>query len=126
MPPMIMIVDDDEQVLTLVELLLRRQGYQVMKALSAAAALELLNTSQPDLFILDYMMPGMNGIELCEQLRSDPVWGKAHILMLSAVDTDDYVHQCMVAGADSCIAKSEMHRRLLSEVQQRLSIPQTK
>ena len=116
MPPTIVIVDDDEQILMLVDILLRRQGYQVVKCPNAYAALELLETTTPDLLILDYMMPGMNGLELCQQVRVHPDASKMPILMLSAVDTDEFAADSREAGANGNIPKSEMHRRLVKEV----------
>jgi CheY-like chemotaxis protein len=115
-----MIVDDDDQILTLVELLLRRQGYHVIKAQSPYMALELLDSTLPDLALLDYMMPGMNGLELCEQIRQHPKAGKMPVLMLSAVDSEEFIRLASIAGANGHIPKSEMHRRLLNEVPQYL------
>jgi DNA-binding response OmpR family regulator len=126
MPPTIVIVDDDEQILMLVDILLRRQGYQVMKCPNAYAALELLETVTPDLLILDYMMPGMNGLELCQQVRVHPEACKTPILMLSAVDTDEFARDSQNAGANANIPKSEMHRRLVNEVMQYVPIAQSK
>ena len=126
MPPTIMIVDDDEQILTLVEILLRRQGYQVVKAQSPYSALEFLDVTPPDLMLLDYMMPGMNGLELCSQIRLHPNAGKMPVLMLSAVDTEEFVRLSEIAGANGHIPKSEMHRRLLHEVNKYFSAGQSK
>ena len=126
MPPKIMIVDDDEQILTLVEIMLRRQGYQVVKAPNPYAALELLDSDLPDLALLDYMMPGMNGLELCGQIRLHPKAGKIPVLMLSAVDSEEFSRQSSTAGANGNIPKSEMHRRLLQEVHQYLPLAQSK
>ncbi len=125
MPPTIMIVDDDEQILVLVEILLRRQGYQVIKAPNPYAALEILNTSVPDLCLLDFMMPGMNGIELCERIRMHPAACKIPVLMLSAVDSEEFIRDSLDAGANGHIPKSEMHRRLLHEIHQHLLPAQT-
>jgi DNA-binding response OmpR family regulator len=126
MPPTIVIVDDDEQILMLVDILLRRQGYQVMKCPNAYAALELLETVTPDLLILDYMMPGMNGLELCQKVRVHPDARNTPILMLSAVDTDEFARDSRDAGANANIPKSEMHRRLVNEVLQYVPIAQSK
>ena len=126
MPPTIMIVDDDEQILTLVEILLRRQGYQVVKAQSAYSALEFLDSTLPDLMLLDYMMPGMNGLELCEQVRLHPKATRVPVLMLSAMDSEEFIRLSSIAGANGHIPKSEMHRRLLHEVNQYLPIAQSK
>jgi len=126
MPPTIMIVDDDDQILTLVEILLRRQGYHVLKASSPYAALELLDSHLPDLALLDYMMPGMNGLELCQQIRLHPKASKFPVLMLSAVDSEEFIRLASIAGANGHIPKSEMHRRLLTEVHKYLSASQSK
>ena len=126
MPPTIMIVDDDDQILTLVEILLRRQGYHVLKAQSPYIALELLDSASPDLALLDYMMPGMNGLELCSQIRLHPNAGKMPVLMLSAVDTEEFVRLSEIAGANGHIPKSEIHRRLLQEIYQYLPAVQSK
>ena len=126
MPPTIMIVDDDDQILVLVEILLRRQGYQVLKAPSASAALDLLKTTIPDLFVLDYMMPGMNGLELCERLRLHSEISKTPVIMLSAVDNEEFTRLSTEAGANGSIPKSEMHRRLLKEVRESLSLAQSR
>jgi len=121
-----MIVDDDDQILTLVEILLRRQGYHVLKAQSPYAALELLDAAAPDLALLDYMMPGMNGLELCEQIRLHPKAGKLPVLMLSAVDSEEFIRMRAIAGANGNIPKSEMHRRLLHEINKYLPASQSK
>jgi two-component system response regulator MtrA len=121
-----MIVDDDEQILVLVEILLRRQGYHVVKAPSPYAALEILESVTPDLCLLDYMMPGMNGLELCEQIRLHPSACKVPVVMLSAVDSDEFIHNSFRAGANGHIPKSEMHRRLTREVNQFLPAVQSK
>ena len=126
MPPTIMIVDDDDQILTLVEILLRRQGYHVLKAQSPYIALELLDSDSPDLALLDYMMPGMNGLELCAQIRLHPKADKMPVLMLSAVDSEEFVRLSEIAGANGHIPKSEMHRRLLHEINQYLPAVQSK
>ncbi|MCC6803235.1 MAG: response regulator [Anaerolineae bacterium] len=126
MQPTIMIVDDDEQILVLVEILLRRQGYIVLKAPTPYAALEILQETTPDLCLLDYMMPGMNGLELCEQIRQHPTAGKIPVVMLSAVDTDEFISNSRAAGANGHISKAEMHRRLTNEVNQYLPAKQAK
>ncbi|HVU14364.1 MAG TPA: response regulator [Phototrophicaceae bacterium] len=121
MPPTIMIVDDDEQILLLVEILLRRQGYQVQKVSNPATAIDLINTTPPDLFVLDYMMPGMNGIELLQHIRLHPNVQNAPVIMLSAVNSEEFTRESFEAGANANIPKSEMHRRLLKEVREFLA-----
>jgi len=86
MPPTIMIVDDDDQILTLVEILLRRQGYHVLKAQSPYIALELLDSASPDLALLDYMMPGMEPIACVGALRKLAERDVEIVLVTAAVD----------------------------------------
>src|SRR5215204_3247976 len=116
MPFSVMVVDDDEQILVLVEILLRRQGYSVLKAPSPFAALNLLGSNTPDLILLDYMMPGMNGVELCAHIRTTLGLTKVPIVMLSAVDTEEFIRVSSEAGANGQIPKAEMHRRLVQEI----------
>ncbi len=126
MPFTIMVVDDDDQILVLVEILLRRQGYNVLKASSPQMALQLLGTTTPDLILLDYMMPDINGIELCERIRAIPALREVSIVMLSAVDNDDFIRESTAAGANGHITKAEMHRRLAQDIHQYLPTAQSK
>lgn len=65
----ILVVDDEIGALTLIGIMLERGGFDVLKARDARAALDLLEDKVPDLIILDVMMPGMNGIDLCQTIR---------------------------------------------------------
>jgi len=72
------------------------------------------------------MMPGMNGLELCAQIRLHSKASKMPVLMLSAVDSEEFVRLSEIAGANGHIPKSEMHRRLLHEINQYLPAMQSK
>jgi pilus assembly protein CpaE len=99
----ILIVDDDPDALTLIGLTLERRGYTVLKASGGAEALMLADSEQPDLVLLDLMMPHMDGYEVCRRLKSDPRLADIPIVMLTAkaqmasqvegyrVGADDYV-----------------------------------
>ncbi len=65
----ILVVDDEIGALTLIGIMLERGGFEVLKARDAKTALEVLDGTVPDLIILDVMMPGMNGIDLCQVIR---------------------------------------------------------
>src|SRR5574341_2133992 len=67
----IMVVDDELGALTLIGIMLERGGFEVLKARNAFEALDILKNQTPDLIILDVMMPGMDGIELCRRIRAD-------------------------------------------------------
>ena len=68
----IMAVDDEEHIVELVKVLLEQEGYEVITALNGKECLEKLKTVKPDLILLDMMMPGMSGREVCEKIRGDP------------------------------------------------------
>lgn len=67
----IMIVDDEESLIELVTAVLEQEGYEVIAAMNGEEALEKLKTVKPDLILLDMMMPGMSGREVCERIRKD-------------------------------------------------------
>ncbi len=121
MNEVIMVVDDDVSLLTLLEIRLRRQGFSVMKARSGHAALASLKSGIPDLFIIDVMMPNMDGFELCERLRSRTETREIPIIILSAKDDSRSVRRGIEAGANLFASKTEMHYNLLSHVRDLLA-----
>jgi CheY-like chemotaxis protein len=108
--PVILVVDDEEMMLTLVEAFLRKNGYTVIKASSAKEALMCLDTTTPDLFILDVMMPEVNGISLCRQLRSIPATATKPIVFFSAANDEAIYQECFRAGASTYMGKFELPR----------------
>ncbi len=72
MPKKIMVVDDEESVLELLKAVLENDGYDVITASGGEECLEKLKKVKPDLVLLDMMMPGMSGREVCERIRKDP------------------------------------------------------
>jgi two-component system alkaline phosphatase synthesis response regulator PhoP len=111
-----MVVDDEVGLLSLVTIMLKRNGFVVMTANDARSALEKLNSHPPDLIITDIMMPGMDGIELCRRIRSVPQLMQTPVLVLSA-KTDPKTVQCArEAGANDFLSKTIMHRDLIARV----------
>ena len=101
----ILIVDDNLSNLKLVRLLLVSEGYQVMTAESAEAALELLKTFRPHLILMDLQMPGMDGLELTRRLKADPLTRDIVIIALTAYAMKTDVHRALDAGCDDYITK---------------------
>ncbi len=101
----IMIVDDSPEILSLCGILFERQGYAVLKALDSASALEMLQESTPGLFILDVMMPEINGIELCRRIRALPQHEQTPVIILSAFSDTGTVEQTFAAGANDYMVK---------------------
>lgn len=114
----ILVVDDDVNILALQQILFMRNGYYVETANNGARALEILGQFTPDVIVLDVMMPGMSGIELCRQLRSMPHTRNIPVIIFSAKSDIDTMRATLDAGATCFLSKSESHHRLLSEVRQ--------
>ncbi len=105
MPLRILVVDDENINLRLVSRLLEMEGYEVVTAQSGESALHLIEQKQPDLALLDVMMPLMDGYELCRRLRQNPLTAQIPIVMLTAlVDENDRL-KGIEAGADDCLPK---------------------
>jgi two-component system response regulator MprA len=109
----ILVVDDDPMVATTVQRVLRPEGYDVDVALGGAQALEQARAHRPDLVVLDLMMPGIDGLEVCRQLRAN---GNLPILMLTARSgTADRVRG-LDTGADDYLIKPFAYAELLARV----------
>ncbi|NLE53030.1 MAG: response regulator [Chloroflexi bacterium] len=120
----IMLVDDESGMLDLVGLILQRQGLSVLKVKDAYTALALLESSNPDLFVLDVMMPGMNGIELCRRIRQRPETVETPVVMLSARTDGQTRRDSLEAGATLFLSKLTVQRELAAIVRQLLGIGQ--
>lgn len=120
MNKLIMIVDDDLTILTLVDLMLRRLHFSVLKAKDALSALQLLEMSVPDLIILDVMMPDMDGFELCKQLRAHPSTAETPIVFLSARTDSESVTKGFKAGANAYVSKTSVYPDLATNVRKLL------
>ncbi len=105
----IMVVDDEPGILLLLEITLKRWGFTVVKVGDPHRALSLLDYCTPDLFILDVMMPGMDGMELCKKIRSRPETETTPVILFSAYNGQKMIDQGIAAGATACISKSAQH-----------------
>ncbi|MEL6151968.1 MAG: response regulator [Chloroflexota bacterium] len=112
----ILVVDDEIGALTLIGIMLERGGFNVLKAKEANAALKTLETEDPDLIILDVMMPGMSGIDLCAEIRKHPENASTPILILSAKNDAESIMRGMEAGANDYLPKPILHHDLVTKV----------
>ncbi len=101
----ILVVDDDRDVARSIELALRRRGFRVSLAHSGVEALKLLRRCRPHLVILDVVMPGLDGLEVCRRLRADPNTAELPIIFLTARGQDQDRIAGLRAGADDYISK---------------------
>lgn len=108
--------------LTLIGIMLEKNGFQSLQAQNAYAALDILRSTTPDLIILDVMMPGMNGIELCEHIRKMDTMRDTPIIILSARGDPTAVEQGMAAGADDYLQKPVLQHDLVSKIREHLDV----
>ena len=113
--PKVLAVDDTPENLRLVEALLVPQGYDVVTASSGAAALALLPKEQPDLLLVDIVMPEMNGYEVTKAVRADAAWRHVPVIMITATGGQDLVRS-LEAGADDFVSKPFDKNELLARV----------
>lgn len=101
----ILIVDDEPDNFDVVEALLHNEHYFLSYLPSGEAALNLIDKIQPDVILLDFMMPGITGIEVCQRIKSTPKWQAVPIIMLTALNSKEDLSRCLEAGADDFISK---------------------
>ena len=114
----ILVVEDDADVAGLIRLRLSGAGHDVALATDGMAGLAAAQQHVPDLIILDWMMPRKNGIEVCTELRSDQVFTRTKIMMLTARSSQADVDRAMAAGADDYVTKPFSPRALAARVDQ--------
>jgi PAS domain S-box-containing protein len=115
--PLILTVNDDQRVLELLNVLLEHEGYRVISAESAARALELISTIEPDIVISDVVMPEMDGLEFCRRLKQDARTAYLPVMLVSALrkTEGDSLHG-LVAGADDYLEIPFRRQELLVKV----------
>ena len=101
----ILIVDDEQDILGLVEFHLQQQGYETLKATSGETALKLARNEKPDLIVLDLMLPGMSGLDVCKYLKSEPATENIPVIMLTAKGEEADIVQGLEMGADDYVTK---------------------
>lgn len=118
-----MLVDDTKELNDAAARIIREAGYKVIQAFDGNECLELLNTITPDLLLLDVVMPGINGIEVCRQIKSSPETSGLFVVLLSGLKTSsDQQAEGLEAGADGYIARPVQNRELLARIESGIRI----
>jgi len=112
----ILVVDDDVKITTLVEFLLRKEGFLTVVAHSGEEALRLVELESPDLIILDLMMPGMDGYQVCETVKTSEKTKKIPVIMLTALGMGKDFERGLEKGADWYITKPFDNHHLMKRV----------
>jgi DNA-binding response OmpR family regulator len=117
----VLVADDDHDIRELVQLKLTSAGFEVATAPDGRAALDLALADPPDLLVLDLMMPGLTGLEVCAALRGTPATARLPIILLTAKAQEADITRGLATGADDYVVKPFSPRELLSRVQAALS-----
>lgn len=114
--PHILTVEDDEDIQQLISYNLIKKDYQVSCASSGSEAFQILEEKIPDLIILDLMLPGFDGYEICKRVRSDSRLASVPIIMLTAKGEESDIVRGLEAGADDYVTKPFSPKVLLARI----------
>ena len=114
---LILVVDDDQEVLRMVNRLFQLEGYDVVSAADGKSAMALLEEHEPDLIVLDIMMPELNGFQVLDLVRQS---SDVPIIMLTARSEVTTLHNALALGADDYVKKPFHTRELLARVRAKL------
>lgn len=112
----VLVVDDEPEITDIVETFLTESGYTVGVENNAQAAIEAAKKFQPDLILLDIMMPGMDGYSICNQIKAEPTLTHIPVIFLTGKDRNDDMGRSFKVGGDMFIKKPFSCERLLEIV----------
>jgi DNA-binding response OmpR family regulator len=116
----VLVVDDEPNIVMSLRFLMEREGFQVEVASTGQDAVAALGGPPADLVLLDVMMPGLDGFEVCQRIRAAPAWRAAKIVMLTAKGRDVERDRGMALGADAYVTKPFSTRDLVVKIKQML------
>jgi DNA-binding response OmpR family regulator len=117
----VLIADDEPNIVVSLSFMMKREGYDVLVARDGAQALEIIRAERPRLVLLDAMMPGMTGFDVCEAVRADESVRGTRILMLTAKGRESDTARGLGAGADAYVTKPFSTRDLVAKVREMLA-----
>jgi phosphate regulon transcriptional regulator PhoB len=112
----VLVIDDEKDIVSLLRYHLEKAGFQCLEGMDGAVALRLVREHHPDLLILDLMLPGMDGLEICRHLRQDAATARLPILMLTAKAEEVDRVVGLEVGADDYVVKPFSPRELVARV----------
>jgi phosphate regulon transcriptional regulator PhoB len=116
MPARVLVIDDEKDIVSLLRYHLEKSGFHCLEGMDGSTALRLVREYHPDLLILDLMLPGMDGLEICRQLRQDVATARLPILMLTAKAEEVDRVVGLEVGADDYVVKPFSPRELVARV----------
>lgn len=118
----ILIVDDEPNIVISLEFLMKREGFQVFVASDGDTALEQMAAQNPDMVLLDVMMPKKNGYEVCQIIRANPDWQETKVIMITAKGRDTEMAKGLAMGADAYLTKPFSTKDLVANVKKMLGL----
>ncbi|MEB3357260.1 MAG: hybrid sensor histidine kinase/response regulator [Synechococcales bacterium] len=118
----VLVVDDDPSAFRVITALLKQEGYSLDYAASGQYALDIMETVDPDVILLDLMMPDLDGLEVCRRVKSNPLWEHIPIIVVTALDSKEDLARSLEAGADDFITKPLDGLELRSRIRSMLRI----
>ncbi len=112
----ILVIDDEKDLIELVRYNLEKEGYDVIAATDGASGLEVIRKHRPELVMLDLMMPGMDGLQVCQRLRADQRTAHTPVIMLTAKATESDRIVGLELGADDYVTKPFSPREVIARV----------
>jgi len=113
----ILVTDDSPDVLLLTRMVLEDEGYEIFEAATGKECLECVRDRRPDIVLLDVMLPDMTGIEVCRQIKADPLLSATFVILVSGIRvSSDYQAEGLNVGADGYIIKPITNRELVARV----------
>jgi two-component system alkaline phosphatase synthesis response regulator PhoP len=119
----ILIVDDEPNIVISLEFLMQQAGYELAIARDGEQALAQMAAFDPDLVLLDAMLPLRDGFEVCQKIRENSAWNHVKVVMLSAKGREAEVSKGLALGADAYVTKPFSTRDLIADVQRLLAEP---
>ncbi|PJA77504.1 MAG: hypothetical protein CO150_00475, partial [Nitrospirae bacterium CG_4_9_14_3_um_filter_53_35] len=112
----ILVVDDDKAARKSIRSILEQEGYLVLEAEDGASGLQQVKTENPDLVLLDIVMPRVDGIKVCKSIKSNPDYKKIPILMTTSMGSKEDIIRGLKSGADDYIVKPYDKSELLARI----------
>ena len=120
MPRKVLVVEDEMSIVVPLQFLMEQNGYEVLVAYSGEEAIESIMKEKPDLILLDIMLPGIDGFEVCQIVRLNPEWQSTKIIFLTARGRELDLAKGLALGADAYITKPFSNSEVVASVQELL------
>lgn len=118
--PKVLVVDDEPDVVSFIENSLRLEGFDVLCAYDGISALDIAETEQPDLVLLDIMMPMMSGYEVCEQLKANPATQHIPVIYVTSAHAPEARAKSLKHGAATLLMKPFLPAELVAQIRRHL------